>query len=128
MIFSNYSYIFVLAVIATVRHCASLPVYHLIIIRIMSATDMIQGFVTDILEPLITDAVSKAVKASLNPEEKYCTVQQAMEMLHCSLASVYRYKDQGKFSFQKIGGKTLILREELNAAVQERKEWKLKAR
>ena len=79
-------------------------------------------------EPLITDAVSKAVKASLNPEEKYCTVQQAMEMLHCSLASVYRYKDQGKFSFQKIGGKTLILREELNAAVQERKEWKLKAR
>lgn len=89
---------------------------------------MIQGFVTEFLEPLITDAVSKAVKASLNPEEKYCTIPQAMEQLHVSMASIYRYRKEGKFNFHKIGGKTLILKEELESAVQERRDWKLKAR
>ncbi len=86
---------------------------------------MIQGFVTELLEPLITDAVTRAVRSSLKPEDNYCTVADAMAMLHCSQATIYRRHACGELDFYKMGGKTLLLKEQVRNLAQKKATWRL---
>ena len=89
---------------------------------------MIQGFVAEVLEPIITEAVKNAVQSSIQPKDEFYTVAEAMERLHVSQASIYRYRAQGRFAFHKIGGKTLIKKSDLEKAVERSRGWRVRGR
>ena len=87
----------------------------------MSETDMIRGFFTNILKPIIAEAIAEAgVGQSQKIEKRYYTREEACEHLKIGTTTFYRLVKKGKITILKIEGKTLVDADELDEAIETR--------
>jgi len=82
----------------------------------MEITESVRVFFMDILTPIVEEAVRSAMpeKEQTN-ERKYLTIGQAREEYQLSTATFYRHFDMGDLNKYKIGGRTMLLKSELEA-------------
>lgn len=93
----------------------------------MSQIDSIKQILTDILRPIIVEAVQEALEEKLKtPQKRYYTPEQAQEHLHISRATFYRLRKKGKIEILKIGNKSLVDAEELDNAIERREIYRYK--
>lgn len=87
----------------------------------MSETDMIRGFFTNILKPIIAEAIAEAgVGLPQKSEKRYYTREEACEHLKIGTTTFYRLVKKGKITILKIEGKTLVDADELDEAIETR--------
>lgn len=88
---------------------------------IMSETDMIRGFFSTILKPIIAEAIAEAgVAQSQKSEKRYYTREEACKLLHIGCTTFYRLAKKGKITILKLEGKTLVDADELDEAIETR--------
>ena len=87
----------------------------------MSETDMIRGFVKNILKPIIAEAIAEAgVATPQKSEKRYYTREEACQHLKIGTTTFYRLAKKGKITILKIEGKTLVDADELDEAIETR--------
>ena len=85
----------------------------------MSESDMIRGFFKEILKPIIVEAIAEAgVQNNGNSDKRYYTREEGGEHLGGGRGTFYRLAKKGKINILKIGGKTLVDADELDAAIE----------
>lgn len=88
---------------------------------IVSDTDMIRGFFTNLLKPIIAEAIAEAgVAAAQKSEKRYYTREEACQKLHIGCTTFYRLAKKGKITILKLEGKTLVDADELDEAIETR--------
>ena len=91
----------------------------------MSDTDMIRGFFTNLLKPIIAEAIAEAaVTAAQKSEKRYYTREQVCKLLHIGTTTFYRLANKGKITILKLEGKTLVDADELDEAIQARQVYR----
>lgn len=89
-----------------------------LIFCIMENIEQIRGFVSNLLKPIVKEAILEVTGEKENtPEDQYYTPAQVQDMLHIGQTTFYRYVNKGKFHLIKLGGKSLVLKSELDAAL-----------
>ena len=85
----------------------------------MSETDMIREFFTNILKPIIIEAIAEAwAEHSQKKERRYYTREEACKLLHIGTTTFYRLANKGKITILKLEGKTLVDANELDVAIE----------
>ena len=85
----------------------------------MSDTEMIRGFVKNILKPIIAEAIAEVnVEAAQKSEKRYYTREEACKHLKIGTTTFYRLVKKGKITLLKIEGKTLVDADELDEAIE----------
>ena len=88
----------------------------------MSETDMIREFFTNILKPIIAEAIAEAWLVQQQKREKrYYTRDEACKHLKIGCTTFYRLARKGKITILKIEGKTLVDADELDEAIETRR-------
>ncbi|MBO4916537.1 MAG: helix-turn-helix domain-containing protein [Bacteroidales bacterium] len=87
----------------------------------MSETDMIRGFVKNILKPIIAEAIAEVgAETAQRSEKRYYTREEACRHLKIGTTTFYRLAKKGKINILKIEGKTLVDADELDEAIETR--------
>ncbi len=82
---------------------------------------MIRGFFSDILKPIIAEAIAEVgVAQTQKSEKRYYTREEACRHLKIGTTTFYRLAKKGKISILKIEGKTLVDADELDEAIETR--------
>ena len=90
---------------------------------------MIQHFLNEVLKPVITAAVSEAVKETLDEQHSLpMTMEEAAHELRVSEKTVYRYMADGKIGYRKKGGKRLLDREDVQSEAEKKELSRVKRR
>jgi excisionase family DNA binding protein len=93
----------------------------------MDHTEVIKSLLTEIIRPIVIDAVETALNnKDNNPRKRYYTSQEAMEHLRISRATFYRLVKKGKIDILKIGNRSLIDADLLDEAVERREIYRYK--
>jgi len=96
-------------------------IFNLILVTIMSEIDMIREVFTNILKPIIAEAIAEAgVGQPQKSEKRYYTREEACEHLKIGTTTFYRLVKKGKITILKIEGKTLVDADELDEAIETR--------
>ena len=87
----------------------------------MSETDMIRGFLSSLIKPIVAEAIAEAgTLAAQKKEKRYYTREQACQLLHIGTTTFYRLAKKGKINILKLEGKTLVDADELDEAIDTR--------
>ncbi|MBR6448833.1 MAG: helix-turn-helix domain-containing protein [Fibrobacter sp.] len=85
----------------------------------MSETDMIRGFVKNILKPIIAEAIAEVgAEVAQKSEKRYYTREEACRKLKIGTTTFYRLAKKGKITILKLEGKTLVDADELDEAIE----------
>ena len=96
-------------------------------IKILTTMDALKQILTEILTPIIKDAVKEAFEdTKVNPPKRYYTLEEAWTALKISRATFYRHINAGRIKVLKIGNKSLIDVDALEAAVERREIYRYK--
>ena len=80
---------------------------------------MIRGFFTNLLKPIIAEAIAEAgAAAAQRSEKRYYTREEACKHLKIGTTTFYRLVKKGKIQLLKIEGKTLVDANELDEAIE----------
>ena len=84
----------------------------------MSANDMFQSFLDEVLKPAIAQAVTKAVQDTIMKQNKdLITVAEAAKILNVSKKTIYRYCKEGpeetRLPYMQADGKIQLLRKDV---------------
>ena len=91
----------------------------------MSETDMIRGFVKNILKPIIAEAIAEAgVESAQKSEKRYYTREEVCKRIRIGTTTFYRLANKGKIRILKVAGKTLVDADELDEAVETRQVYR----
>lgn len=89
--------------------------------------DALKQILTEILTPIIKEAVKDAFEdTKVNPPKRYYTPEEAWNHVKISRATFYRLVGRGKIEILKIGGKSLVDADALDAAVERREIYRYK--
>lgn len=93
----------------------------------MSDLDMLKECLTNILRPIIFEAVREAfAEQNKKPTKRYYTPQEAWTHLKISRTTFYRLISTGKIEILKIGGKSLVDADKLDSAIERREIYRYK--
>ena len=82
---------------------------------------MIRGFFSNLLKPIIAEAIAEAGAVQAPKSEKrYYTREEACQHLHIGTTTFYRLAKKGKINILKLEGKTLVDADELDEAIETR--------
>ena len=82
---------------------------------------MIRGIVTNILKPIIAEAIQEVgVETTQKSEKRYYTREEACQHLKIGTTTFYRLVKKGKLQLLKIAGKTLVDADDLDEAIETR--------
>ena len=90
----------------------------------MDHTDAIKAILTDLIRPIILEAVQEAfdnMEKVKGQAKRYYTVQEVCKILRIGVTSFYRMVNRGDIELLKIGGKSLVDADKLDGQI-ERKE------
>ena len=90
----------------------------------MDHTDTIKAMLTDLIRPIILEAVQEAfdnMKKVKGQTKRYYTVQEVCKIMRIGVTSFYRMVNRGDIELLKIGGKSLVDADKLDGQI-ERKE------
>lgn len=83
--------------------------------------------IAEIVTPIIKEAVKEAfADVKVNPPKRYYTPEEAWNHIHVSRATFYRLVGRGVIEVLKIGGKSLVDADRLDAAVEKREIYRYK--
>ena len=91
---------------------------------VMDHTDTIKAMLTDLIRPIILEAVQEAfdnMKKVKGQTKRYYTVQEVCKIMRIGVTSFYRMVNRGDIELLKIGGKSLVDADKLDGQI-ERKE------
>ena len=87
----------------------------------MSETDLIREFFTNILKPIIAEALAEVgVGQPQKSAKRYYTREEACRHLRIGTTTFYRLVKKGKITMLKIEGKTLVDADKLDEAIETR--------
>lgn len=87
----------------------------------MTQSELVRGFVKDVLKPIIIEAINEVnIEASQKTEKRYYTREEACRHLKIGTTTFYRLAKKGKITLLKIEGKTLVDADELDEAIETR--------
>lgn len=97
----------------------------------MSANDMLQSFFTEVLEPAITRAVTKAVKDTIfEQNHDRIDVATAAKILNVSKKTIYRYCKEGpeatRLRYYQADGKITLERKDVENYSRKQKAIRIK--
>lgn len=88
----------------------------------MTQSELVRGFVKDVLKPIIIEAINEVnIEASQKTEKRYYTREEACRHLKIGTTTFYRLAQKGKITILKIEGKTLVDADELDEAIETRR-------
>lgn len=89
--------------------------------------EALKQLLIEILTPIIKEAVMEAITdTKANPPKRYYTPEEAWNHLKISRATFYRLVGRGKIEILKIGNRSLIDADALDAAVERREIYRYK--
>ena len=89
--------------------------------------EALKQLLIEILTPIIKEAVKEAIAdTKANPPKRYYTPEEAWNHLKISRATFYRLVGRGKIEILKIGNRSLIDADALEAAVERREIYRYK--
>ena len=95
--------------------------------KIYSHMEALKQILIEILTPIIKEAVMEAITdTKANPPKRYYTPEEAWNHLKISRATFYRLAGRGKIEILKIGNRSLIDADALDAAVERREIYRYK--
>lgn len=85
----------------------------------MDEITVLKSALTDLLKPIIENAVKAALPSSGEKERpRYITIKEACAEYKLTSSTIYRRFDEGTFSKIKNGGRTLLDREEIESTLE----------
>ena len=89
--------------------------------------EALKQLLVEILTPIIKEAVSEALAdTKTNPPKRYYTPEEAWNHIKISRATFYRLVGRGKIQILKIGNRSLVDADALDAAVERREIYRYK--
>ena len=95
----------------------------------MDHTDAIKAILTDLIRPIILEAVQEAfdnMEKVKGQTKRYYTVQEVCKILRIGVTSFYRMVNKGDIELLKIRGKSLVDADKLDGQVQRKEIFRYK--
>ena len=95
----------------------------------MDHTDTIKAMLTDLIRPIILEAVQEAfdnMKKVKGQTKRYYTVQEVCKIMRIGVTSFYRMVNEGDIELLKIRGKSLVDADKLDGQVQRKEIFRYK--
>ena len=95
----------------------------------MDHTETIKAMLTDLIRPIILEAVQEAfdnMEKVKGQTKRYYTVQEVCKILRIGVTSFYRMVNKGDIELLKIRGKSLVDADKLDGQVQRKEIFRYK--
>lgn len=81
--------------------------------------DAIKELLAEVMRPIMVEAIQDAFENyKVRPSTRYYTREEVCQILRIGATSFYRRVNKGEIQILKIGGKTLVDAEKLDAAIE----------